>query len=137
MNYDLSTINEVNEDDLAIAYEDPLLLSPTASSEEYESEDDNNSSVVIHEYDDDDDNDSTDLYGCVVNASSDCALEREAFDDFVTRGIFDAFGGYDSDDKFIAVRENEVEEFIHITKTDSGDLPFEIGKKMISHKQEA
>ena len=30
-NYDLSTINEVNEDDVAISYEDPLFLSPTAS----------------------------------------------------------------------------------------------------------
>ena len=53
-------------------------------------------------------------------------LEREAFDDFVTRGIPDAFGGYDSDDIFIAGRENEAEEFFHIPTKYAGDLPFEI-----------
>ena len=123
-NYDLSIINEVNEDAVAIAYDDPLFLSPTASFEQDESKDDNNSSVEIHEGDAGDDNDHTYLNGGVVNASYDCALERESFDDFVTCGITDAFGGYDSDDIFIAGNENEVEEFFHITMTYSGDLPF-------------
>ena len=69
-------------------------------------------------------NDSTDLTGGVFNASSDCTLEREAFDDFLTRGIPDAFEGYNSDDSFIAGSENEVEEFFHIPTIDTGDLPF-------------
>ena len=127
--YDLSTINEVNEDGVAIAYEDPPFLSHTASFYEDESEDDNNSSVVIHEDDAENENDSTNLNGGVLNASSDCALEREAFDDLVTRGIPDSFGGYNSDNSFIASHENEVEEFFHIPTTDAGDFPFEIGKK--------
>ena len=104
MNYDLSTINEVNEDDVVIFYEYPLLLRPTTSFDKDEYEDDNNTSVLIHEYDADDDNTSTHLYGGVVNTSSDCALEREAFDDLLNRGIPDAFGGYDSEDSFIAGR---------------------------------
>ena len=62
-NYDLSTINEVNEDDVEIAYDDPLLLSPTKSFDEDESEDDNSSSVVINEDDANADNDSTYLNG--------------------------------------------------------------------------
>ena len=110
-NYDLSKINEVNEDGVSIAYEYPLLLIPITSFDEDKSEDDNNSSDVIHEDDFDEYNDSTYLNRGVVNASSDCALEREAFDDFVTCGIPDAFGGYDSDDSFIAGRENEFEDF--------------------------
>ena len=91
-----------------------------------ESEDDNNSGVVMHEEDADYDNDSMDLNGGVANTSSDCGLEREAFDDFVTRGIPDAFWGYFSNDSFIAGCEDEVEYFFHIPTTDAGDLTFEI-----------
>ena len=76
-NYDLSTINEVNKDDVAIVNEDPLFMSPTASFDEDESEDENNISVVIYEDDADDDNTITDLNGGVVNASSDCALREK------------------------------------------------------------
>ena len=78
----------------------------------------------MHEDYADDDNASTDLNGGVINASSDCALEREAFDDFVTRGIPNTFGGYDYDDSFISGRKNEAEEFFYIPTTNDGDIPF-------------
>ena len=136
-NYDLSTINEVNEYDVAIAYEDPLFLSPAASFDNDESKYDNTSRVVIHEDDAEDNNDSADLNGGVINASFDCALEREEFDDFVTCGIPDAFGGYDYDDSFIAGRENEVEEFFIYLQYMLVTFHLKLKKNMISHKQGA
>ena len=89
----------------------------------------------MHEDYADDDNASTDLNGGVINASSDCALEREAFDDFVTRGIPYAFGGYNSDDSFIAGNENEVEEFFIYLLQMLVIFDLKLNKKMILHKQ--
>ena len=64
-------------------------------------------------------------------------LEREAFDDFVTRGIPDAFGGYDSDNSFIAGCENEVEEFFIYLRQILVKFHLKLNKQMISYKQGA
>ena len=126
-NHDSNIINEVHEDDAAIT-DDDSLMSPTASDDEDDSGDDNNNNLVSND-EFDEDNDSIDSNADFVHGSSGTTLEREAFDEFVTRGIPDAFGGYDSDDSIIAGHENEGQDDLHIPTTDAGDLPFEIEEK--------
>jgi hypothetical protein len=125
-NFDINIINEVHQDNAGISTDDTILLSPTASYNEDDLEDNNNSNFESND-EFDEDNDSIDSNGDDVHCSSGTTLEREGFDDFVTRGIPDAFGGYDSDDSIIINDQgNEGGSDLHIPTTDAGDLPFEI-----------